>query len=141
MNDYDSPNRTNFHDGEGNLIAYKLTADFPEGFKNYSPPGDFTHTMSWNYPKGKELQAHIHKFTEKPVTNRTQEVIVIFSGKVKIMLYDENRRIIAELVAKPMEAVVFLAGGHGYEILEDNTRVLEVKNGPYVGADADREKF
>ena len=24
-----------------------------------------------------------------------------------------------------------LSGGHGYEVLEDDTKVLEIKNGPY----------
>ena len=32
-------------------------------------------------------------------------------------------------------------GGNGYDIMEDGTQVLEVKNGPYVGAEADRKRF
>jgi hypothetical protein len=34
-----------------------------------------------------------------------------------------------------------LRGGHGYEILEDGTQVLEVKNGPYLGPDVDRRRL
>jgi hypothetical protein len=37
--------------------------------------------------------------------------------------------------------MVLLAGGHGYEILEDNTKILEVKNGPYLGASEDRKRI
>jgi hypothetical protein len=39
------------------------------------------------------------------------------------------------------DTIILLNGGHGYEILSDNTKVLEVKNGPYVGADKDRERL
>jgi len=34
---------------------------------------------------------------------------------------------------------VILRGYHGYEILEDDTRVLEVKNGPFTSVEADKE--
>jgi hypothetical protein len=39
------------------------------------------------------------------------------------------------------DILILLQGGHGYEILEDGTQVLEVKNGPYIGADLDRRRF
>ena len=34
-----------------------------------------------------------------------------------------------------------LRGAHGYDILENGTQVLEVKNGPYVGAELDRKRI
>ena len=37
--------------------------------------------------------------------------------------------------------MICLEGGHGYEILEDNTRVLEIKNGPYPGPEKDRRRL
>ena len=30
---------------------------------------------------------------------------------------------------------------HGYTISEDDTTVLEIKNGPFLGADVDKTKF
>ena len=39
------------------------------------------------------------------------------------------------------DVVVLLWGGHGYSVLEDNTQVLEVKTGPYVGAELDRRRI
>ena len=39
------------------------------------------------------------------------------------------------------EAMALLRHGHGYEILENDTRVLEIKNGPYPGAERDRVRF
>jgi hypothetical protein len=34
--------------------------------------------------------------------------------------------------------VIFLDGGHGFEVLED-TKLIEVKQGPYPGKDKDKE--
>jgi len=48
---------------------------------------------------------------------------------------------VAELVIGTGDVAILLRGGHGYEILEDGTEVLEVKNGPYVGADRDRRRL
>jgi hypothetical protein len=39
------------------------------------------------------------------------------------------------------DVLALFNGGHGYEVLEDNTRVLEVKNGPYLGPEVDRRKI
>ena len=36
---------------------------------------------------------------------------------------------------------VLLAGGHGYEIQEDDTRIIETKNGPFLGVDLDKTGF
>jgi len=44
-------------------------------------------------------------------------------------------------LSSDLETLILLKGGHGYEILEDGTRVLEVKNGPYPGAEVDRRRL
>ena len=51
----------------------------------------------------------------------------------------ENK--VAELEVKGGDVIILLRGGHGYDILEDGTQVLEIKNGPYVGPDKDRRRF
>lgn len=38
------------------------------------------------------------------------------------------------------DLIVLLSGGHGFEILED-TKFFEVKQGPFIGTDNDKEKF
>ena len=44
-------------------------------------------------------------------------------------------------MASEGDILILLTGGHGYEILTEGTQVLEVKNGPYVGAEADRRRL
>jgi hypothetical protein len=63
------------------------------------------------------------------------------NGKLKIDVYDENDKKIAELEAKKNDLLIMMNGGHGYHILEDNTKVIEIKNGPYLGAGKDRRRL
>ena len=39
------------------------------------------------------------------------------------------------------EILVLLESGHGYFIKEEDTNVLEIKNGPYLGAEIDRRRI
>ena len=66
---------------------------------------------------------------------------IILSGLLRANVFDRVRRLAGQVDARAGECIVLLAGGHGYEILEDGTRVLEIKNGPYLGADADRVRI
>ena len=39
------------------------------------------------------------------------------------------------------DLAVFAYGGHGYVILEDDTQIIETKNGPFIDVDTDKTKF
>jgi hypothetical protein len=46
-----------------------------------------------------------------------------------------------DFILKEGELAVFGYGGHGYEILEDDTQIIESKNGPFAGVEQDKIKF
>ena len=114
--------------------------DRQKGLNFYTEDDDFIQVGIWGYDKGKKLAAHIHNIVSREV-NRTQEVIYVMRGKVKAFIYTENGQLIEEIILQEGDVLILLKGGHGYEILEDNTFVLEVKNGPYVGAYKDRRRL
>lgn len=128
---------------EGSLVlARHIPAQeaWGEGLKFFSPDGDFQQVGTWGYPAGKALQAHSHNEVARSVA-WTQEVLYIRTGRVLAEIYDTADQKVAELEAAAGDLLVLLRGGHGYRILEDGTQVLEIKNGPYVGADADRRRL
>ena len=128
-------------DKNNNKIAFKFSVkDFKDGLTFFSEDKDFLQMGSWKYAKGKKLLAHIHNVAPREIS-RTQECIFVIHGELKAFLYDENRNPLETLHIKAQEGLVLLSGGHGYEILQDDTVVLEVKNGPYVGAEADRRRI
>jgi hypothetical protein len=111
-----------------------------EGLNFFSQNSDFIQLGVWGYNAGKELKAHIHNQVERKVF-WTQEVLFVYKGRIKANIFDTNSQKIAELEIVAGDAIVLIHGGHGYEILEDNTKVLEIKNGPYLGPEIDRRRF
>jgi hypothetical protein len=62
-------------------------------------------------------------------------------GRIRADIYTEKEEFLKSVELAKGDTIILLNGWHGYEILEDNSKVLEVKNGPYVGADRDRKRI
>ncbi|WP_435145593.1 hypothetical protein [Halobaculum sp. P14] len=84
-------------------------------------------------PSGHEIEPHYHKDVVREV-ERTQEVLVIREGKVRVDIYDDDEREIESLTLEDGDVILLAAGGHGFEMLEE-TEMVEVKQGPYAGED------
>jgi len=124
-------------DGDLTLAIIIRHEDFKEGLNFFSKDEDFVQVGTWNYNKGKVLNAHNHLVFDRTV-NRTQEVVIIKSGKLKADFYNEEDKVITSTELNAGDVFICLNGGHGYEVLEDNTQVMEVKNGPYLGVEKDK---
>ena len=127
---------------EGRVIARYVPAElaWKDGLNFFSPDEDFIQVGTWGYDKDKQLLAHIHNKVPRHV-DWTQEVLFIHSGSLKAHIYNRAEELVEEWVATTGDLLVMLGGGHGYTILEDGTKVLEIKNGPYVGAEQDRRRI
>ena len=90
--------------------------------------------------KGKKLDRHYHNFIERN-SNLTQECVVVISGKMRVDVFDEEQSFIESFTIVEGEFAIFEAGGHGYEILEENTKIIETKNGPFMGVNIDKTRF
>jgi oxalate decarboxylase/phosphoglucose isomerase-like protein (cupin superfamily) len=123
------------------ILARHITADeIKEGLSFFSEDFESIQVGSWNYQSGKALMRHIHNEVERKIM-RTQEVLYIIEGKIEANVYDLDENLVETLVVGKGDVLVLLDSGHGYQILEDGTKVLEVKNGPYLGAEIDRRRF
>lgn len=128
---------------EGDLIlARHIPADvaWRDGLNFFSPDEDFIQVGTWGYGAGTELKAHIHNEVRREVL-WTQEVLFVRKGRLRANIFDTKQNKVAELNVEAGDVIILLRGGHGYDILEDGTQVMEIKNGPYVGADADRRRI
>ena len=91
------------------------------------------------FNKGKTFFPHKHIYKPAPSEAIAQESWVVVSGKVKAIFYDIDDSILSEEILEAGMLSITLFGGHNYEILEDNTLVLEYKTGPYYGQKLDKE--
>jgi hypothetical protein len=127
---------------EGNSILAIIyrDSDWVEGLNFITPNHLFLQAGSWYYQKGKKLTSHIHKEYSR-TANYTQELVYVKQGSMKILLYDHGKKFKKECILYKGDLAVLVHGGHGYEILEDNTQILEAKNGPFIDVNTDKEKF
>lgn len=128
---------------EGDLVlARHIPADvaWQDGLNFYSQDNDFIQVGIWGYGEGKELKAHIHNEVKREVL-WTQEVLFVRKGKIRANIFDTAENKVTQIEVCAGDVIILLRGGHGYDIIEDGTQVLEIKNGPYVGPDLDRRRF
>jgi len=89
-------------------------------------------------PGGTSFRAHKHLPKMVRIDELTaQESWVIISGRVRVTYYDLDDSVIESVELRAGDVSVTLAGGHGYEILEDS-KILEFKTGPYLGQALDK---
>ena len=114
--------------------------DIKPGLNFFSEDNEFIQVGAWSYDAGKELLAHIHNKVDRNVS-RTCETLYVISGSLEAHIYDLNEKQIDSFVVQAGEILILLECGHGYTILEDDTKVVEIKNGPYLGAEVDRRRI
>lgn len=126
-------------DGKIISIIYR-DEDWKKGLNFITPSEMFVQVGSWWYDKGKVLDKHVHKDFDR-VARRTQECVYVRKGSMKVTLYKEDLSMFDSFVLKEGDLAVFAYGGHGYEILENDTQIIESKNGPFIDVDTDKLKF
>lgn len=125
----------------GIVLARHISADdFVDGLNFFSKDEEFIQVGAWRYDSGKNINPHIHNEFSR-TANRTCEMLYIISGTLEVDIFDLDKQPVESFAVKKGEALILLECGHGYTIKQDNTKILEVKNGPYFGAENDRQRF
>jgi hypothetical protein len=124
---------------EESVIARIVRAneETESGLNFLSEENEILQVSFWNHTHGTELQPHIHNQLLRE-TLGTSEMVYVISGSVHLDLYNPQAILVHETTLKKGDLAILLSGGHGYKILEPDTKVLEVKNGPYFGQEADK---
>jgi hypothetical protein len=52
---------------------------------------------------------------------------------------EQQKDVFQQETVKTGDICIILTIGHGYQILEDNTKIVEVKNGPFTSVEKDKE--
>jgi hypothetical protein len=126
---------------DGVVLARHIKAtDIQENLTFFSQDEEFIQVGAWNYDAGKELFAHIHNEVPRMIT-RTSEVLYVVAGRIEATIFTLDENPVKTLVLNVGEILVLLECGHGYKILDDGTKVFEIKNGPYLGAETDRRRI
>ena len=122
----------------GKLIAISISSEeFTErGDHYFSPSAEYLQLGINSYNAGSNVPPHYHNTRDIHV-KYVQEIIYLSKGTAKITLFDENNESIETFDMNSGEIVFFISGGHGIEFKED-TRLIEVKQGPYIDKSVDK---
>jgi len=128
-------------DSEGRVLVICHTAnDWKDGLNFITDDSEFIQVGTWCYNNEKKLDRHRHNEIER-ISNITQECVIIMQGSMEVNVYDGNNKFVDNFRMNGGDFAVFLAGGHEYIIKSDNTKIIETKNGPFLGVELDKTRF
>jgi hypothetical protein len=115
-------------------IAMVIRSGYMPGKTEFLTPHTFTQQVGFiAYPAGGETVPHVHKQKERLITD-TSECLFVRKGRVEISLFGTEKEAVAVRELLEGDIVLLVAGGHGLRYCED-TVLMEIKQGPYLGPD------
>ena len=120
-------------------LCYLIRAQFMPPETTFVTPPAFKQQVGYVvYPAGGEITRHVHRSIERKLIG-TSEVLVVKKGQCILDIYDDDHELVATWDMYPGDIMLMVGGGHGFRMLED-TVLLEIKQGPYMGTD-EKERF
>lgn len=120
-------------------LALIIKADFDEPGIHFFTPANFSQQLaSMKHPKGHKIAPHVHNIVNRQVYF-TQEVLLVRKGRVRVNFYSSDKEFLEYRILEDGDVILLCGGGHSFEMLEE-TSMVEIKQGPYVGED-DKTRF
>jgi len=120
-------------------MALIISHKFREPGIHFFTPDEFSQQLGYMlHPAGKVIEPHIHNVVSRNVT-RTQEVLVIKKGKLRVDFYDKEQKYLESRILREWDVILLYQGGHGFEVLEE-VEMFEIKQGPFL-AESDKTRF
>jgi hypothetical protein len=122
------------------LLSVNRNEEINDNRTDVCPEDKFLQISTKKIAKATKFKPHKHNILQRNIDN-THECWIILSGCIKATFYDLNNEQIYETLLKNGDCAVVYNAGHSFEVLEDNTKLYEVKNGPYYGQSKDKTFF
>jgi len=125
---------------KGEVVAIVLKAPHKLKGVSFFTPHEFSQQLGIIcHEKNYVIGRHVHREVLREI-RKTQEVLYVLSGRIKITLYKRSRQELRAVGLKAGDAILLASGGHDIKFLQDS-KLLEVKQGPYSGVAGDKEHF
>lgn len=121
------------------IFAIVVRKGFSTPGVNFFTPDEFSQQLGvLIHQEGKVVNRHKHKLVKREIF-RTQEVLFLLEGKMKVDLFSDKAKKLKTVIMTAGDTILLARGGHRIEIMEDS-KIIEVKQGPYAGTD-DKEFY
>lgn len=115
-------------------VFYRKTLKAKDGPLFLTKPEEPLQIGVIEYGKGEGSKPHRHA-SVRPERPSFREFLYIEKGSVRVRIFDDNWAMLAERALSSGDFVLLMDGGHSVEAIA-SCRIVEVKLGPYPGADA-----
>ena len=121
------------------IIALIISHRFSASGVHFVTPEEFSQQMAYMcHPAGRIIAPHTHNQVHRSVL-QTQEALFVRRGKIRVDFYDPSQNYLDSRLIGTGDVILLASGGHGFEFLEES-EVIEVKQGPYLGEE-DKTRF
>jgi len=125
---------------EGKVFALILRQNYePEGVNFVTSEDNPLQLGILRHQQGAKIKPHIHK-SFRGTIKQVQEILHIEYGRVEAEFYNTAGEKVRDAILNRGDTILLLSGGHGFNILEDS-KMIEVKQGPYHGVEEDKERI
>jgi len=109
-----------------------------KGIKFFTPNNLNLQLGLMSHNKNYIIKPHSH-INKKKIIKYMSEVLIIFSGKLKVFFYNKKHIRKKTVILKKKDIIMLIKGAHGFKVLE-NLEMLEIKQGPFTG-DKDKARL
>jgi hypothetical protein len=102
----------------------------------YSPAESSFQFGLLAHEAGYEEPAHYHRPYSRTIDD-LQQMFVVQRGVVGIKLYDDDGRLLEQVILRAGDAIVLIHGTHAIRVIED-LQAISVKQGPFLGDALDK---
>lgn len=128
------------HRGKAYALVVRAGASSDEKYNFLTGPDNPLQLGVNFYSRGETIKPHYH-LPRQLQTTQIQEFILMGEGRTRMTMYDaDDQTPFTQIELGPGDMVLLLAGGHGFDVLED-AKLVEVKQGPYDGETKDKVVF
>ena len=122
-------------------VVYAITGHISEVKKGWNFCKDTDSPLQWGvglFYRGDKMAAHFHKPRPRLPVHITKEFIYVAKGTVMLEFYDAEKKLVCSESLPVGGYVYFNDGTHGIRVLEQETILIEVKNGSFSDNDKER---
>ncbi len=121
------------------LLAQIVYADKRPEQTVFVTPGTLSQQVGFIvYPADSSIPRHLHNTVQRTIVG-TPEVLIVRRGRVQADFYTDRKEYVTSRILNRHDVLILISGGHGFTCFED-TILLEVKQGPYIGPQ-EKERF
>ena len=124
---------------ESQVLGIIISSEYNSAVSEFITPDSYTQQVGFIvYPKGETIVPHIHRDLERNIIG-TSEVLFMRKGLCWVDFFLIDKSLFCSKQLKEGDVLILVSGGHGFRMVEDTT-LLEIKQGPYVG-ELDKDRF